>query len=77
MCSPAASTSSGSASAIVSRSSTRSAFRLNERAPRFNEAIGLMRRLWTEDRVTHQGRFYTVNDHGISLKPVRAGGPPV
>jgi alkanesulfonate monooxygenase SsuD/methylene tetrahydromethanopterin reductase-like flavin-dependent oxidoreductase (luciferase family) len=50
---------------------------LSERAPRFNEAIGLMRRLWTEDRVTHQGRFYTVNDAGISVKPVRAGGPPI
>ena len=50
---------------------------LSERAPRFNEAIGLMRRLWTEDRVSHQGRFYTVNDAGISVKPVRAGGPPL
>ena len=50
---------------------------LAERAPRFNEAIGLMRRLWTEDRVTHQGRFYTVNDAGISVKPVRPGGPPL
>ena len=32
-----------------------------------------MRRLWTEDRVTHQGRFYTVNDAGIGVKPIRAG----
>jgi alkanesulfonate monooxygenase SsuD/methylene tetrahydromethanopterin reductase-like flavin-dependent oxidoreductase (luciferase family) len=50
---------------------------LSERAPRFNEATSLMRRLWTEDRVSHQGRFYTVNDAGISVKPVRAGGPPL
>jgi alkanesulfonate monooxygenase SsuD/methylene tetrahydromethanopterin reductase-like flavin-dependent oxidoreductase (luciferase family) len=50
---------------------------LSERAPRFNEAIGLMRRLWTEDRVTHQGRFYTINDAGLSVKPVRPGGPPL
>ena len=50
---------------------------LSERAPRFNEAIGLMRRLWTEDRVTHKGRFYTVNDAGIGVKPVRKGGPPL
>ena len=28
---------------------------LSERAPRFNESIGLMKRLWTEDKVTHQG----------------------
>ena len=50
---------------------------LKERAPRFSESIGLMRRLWTEDRVTHHGRFYSVTDHGISLKPLQAGGPPV
>jgi alkanesulfonate monooxygenase SsuD/methylene tetrahydromethanopterin reductase-like flavin-dependent oxidoreductase (luciferase family) len=50
---------------------------LAERAPRFNEAVGLMRRLWTEERVTHQGRFYTVNDAGLSLKPLRLGGPPL
>ena len=50
---------------------------LSERAPRFNESIALMRRLWTEERVTHKGRFYTVNDAGIGAKPVRPGGPPV
>ena len=50
---------------------------LSERAPRFNESIALMRRPWTEDRVTHKSRFYTVNDAGISVKPVRAGGPPL
>jgi alkanesulfonate monooxygenase SsuD/methylene tetrahydromethanopterin reductase-like flavin-dependent oxidoreductase (luciferase family) len=50
---------------------------LKERAPRFNESIALIRRLWTEDRVSHRGRFYTVNDAGIGVKPVRPGGPPV
>src|SRR5690349_12600133 len=50
---------------------------LSERAPRFNESIGLMKRLWTEDRVEHKGRFYTVTGAGPSLKPVRPGGPPL
>ena len=50
---------------------------LSERAPRFNESITLMRRLWTEERVSHKGRFYTVNDAGIGVKPVRPGGPPL
>lgn len=50
---------------------------LKERAARFTESIDLMRRLWTEDKVTHHGRFYSVTEHGISLKPVQAGGPPV
>jgi alkanesulfonate monooxygenase SsuD/methylene tetrahydromethanopterin reductase-like flavin-dependent oxidoreductase (luciferase family) len=50
---------------------------LSERAPRFNEGIGLMKRLWTEDKVTHHGRFYNVTDAGLSLKPIRPGGPPL
>jgi alkanesulfonate monooxygenase SsuD/methylene tetrahydromethanopterin reductase-like flavin-dependent oxidoreductase (luciferase family) len=50
---------------------------LAERAPRFTEAVALMRRLWSEERVNHHGRFYTVNDAGIGVKPVRPGGPPL
>jgi alkanesulfonate monooxygenase SsuD/methylene tetrahydromethanopterin reductase-like flavin-dependent oxidoreductase (luciferase family) len=50
---------------------------LRHRAPRFVESIALMRRLWTEDRVHFEGRFYQVKDHGISLKPLQKGGPPV
>jgi alkanesulfonate monooxygenase SsuD/methylene tetrahydromethanopterin reductase-like flavin-dependent oxidoreductase (luciferase family) len=50
---------------------------LKERAARFTESITLMRQLWTQDRVTFQGKFYSVKDHGISLKPLRPGGPPV
>jgi alkanesulfonate monooxygenase SsuD/methylene tetrahydromethanopterin reductase-like flavin-dependent oxidoreductase (luciferase family) len=50
---------------------------LSERAPRFSESIGLIRRLWTEDRVTHVGKFYTVEDAGIGIKPIQPGGPPI
>jgi alkanesulfonate monooxygenase SsuD/methylene tetrahydromethanopterin reductase-like flavin-dependent oxidoreductase (luciferase family) len=50
---------------------------LKERAPRFTESIGLIQRLWTEDRVSHKGRFYAVEDAGIGAKPLRPGGPPV
>jgi alkanesulfonate monooxygenase SsuD/methylene tetrahydromethanopterin reductase-like flavin-dependent oxidoreductase (luciferase family) len=53
------------------------AISLRHRAPRFSESIALIRKLWTEDKVTFEGRFYTVKDHGISLKPLRPGGPPV
>ena len=31
---------------------------LKERAPRLEESIALIRRLWTEEKVTHKGRFY-------------------
>jgi alkanesulfonate monooxygenase SsuD/methylene tetrahydromethanopterin reductase-like flavin-dependent oxidoreductase (luciferase family) len=50
---------------------------LTERAPRLEESIALMRRLWTEEKVTHKGRFYTVTDAGLSLKPARPGGVPI
>lgn len=50
---------------------------LKERAPRFAESIQLMRRLWTEDTVTHEGRFWSVKEAGLSLKPSRPGGPPI
>jgi Luciferase-like monooxygenase len=52
----------------------RSAPANSERAPRFNESIALMRRLWTEERVSHKGRFYAVDNAGIGVKPV---GPPL
>ncbi len=41
-----------------------------ERRGRTEEAIGLLRRLWTEDHVTHHGRFYTLNDVTIEPKPL-------
>jgi alkanesulfonate monooxygenase SsuD/methylene tetrahydromethanopterin reductase-like flavin-dependent oxidoreductase (luciferase family) len=35
---------------------------LGERAARFEEGLHLMKRLWTEDEVTHHGRFYRVTE---------------
>ena len=42
-----------------------------ERAAWFDEALGLMRRLWTEDRVTHQGERFRVEDLALRPKPVQ------
>lgn len=38
-----------------------------DRASMFDEALPLMRRLWTEDEVRHEGRWYRVE--GVSLRP--------
>lgn len=38
-----------------------------ERAPMFNEALELMRRLWSETHVDHEGRFYSCAN--ISVGP--------
>jgi alkanesulfonate monooxygenase SsuD/methylene tetrahydromethanopterin reductase-like flavin-dependent oxidoreductase (luciferase family) len=50
---------------------------LAERAGRFSESITLMRKLWAGGKITHEGKFFTVLDAGISLKPMRPGGPPI
>lgn len=50
---------------------------LSERAVRMDESIELMRRLWTEDKVTYEGKIFSVKDLGIGLKPIRKGGPPI
>jgi alkanesulfonate monooxygenase SsuD/methylene tetrahydromethanopterin reductase-like flavin-dependent oxidoreductase (luciferase family) len=50
---------------------------LSERAQRLTESVEIMRRLWTEDRVTYQGKIFKLENLGIGLKPVRPGGPPI
>jgi alkanesulfonate monooxygenase SsuD/methylene tetrahydromethanopterin reductase-like flavin-dependent oxidoreductase (luciferase family) len=50
---------------------------LKERAQRMNESIEIMRRLWIEDKITHNGKIFQINDLGIGLKPQRKGGPPI
>ena len=49
--------------------------RLGERAPRFEEAAGLLRRLFAEAEVTHHGRFFDVE--GLSLQPKPPHNPPL
>ncbi|MEM9562028.1 MAG: TIGR03619 family F420-dependent LLM class oxidoreductase [Actinomycetota bacterium] len=37
----------------------------------FNEALPLMRQLWTEDRVSHEGKRFTIRDVTIRPKPIQ------
>jgi probable F420-dependent oxidoreductase len=43
-----------------------------DRAPMFNESLGLLRRLWTEDEVTHEGRFYSCANISVRPRPVQS-----
>ena len=45
------------------------------RGPRTDEMIGILRRLWTEPRVAHQGRFYSFPEVGFEPKPVQGTVP--
>src|SRR5712692_742201 len=43
---------------------------------RFDEALEIIRRAWTGDRVTFEGRFYQVRDLRILPRPVQKPHPP-
>jgi probable F420-dependent oxidoreductase len=42
-----------------------------ERAPRFDEVIPLLRRIWTEDSVTHDGPHYSYSELRVRPHPVQ------
>jgi alkanesulfonate monooxygenase SsuD/methylene tetrahydromethanopterin reductase-like flavin-dependent oxidoreductase (luciferase family) len=50
---------------------------LSERVSRFNEAVEIIRRLWSEDRVTHSGRYWQFADATIAPRPLQAPRPPI
>lgn len=48
-----------------------------ERASRFEEAVLLLRELWTKDRVTFRGRHWSLDAATPHLAPVQEPTPPV
>jgi alkanesulfonate monooxygenase SsuD/methylene tetrahydromethanopterin reductase-like flavin-dependent oxidoreductase (luciferase family) len=51
--------------------------KLFDRGPRLEEGITILRRLWTEDRVNHRGRFYEFRGLTLEPKPVQKPAPPI
>jgi probable F420-dependent oxidoreductase len=51
--------------------------RKEERGKRGDEAIVLMKKLWTEEHVSFQGQFYSVKDLTLLPRPYQKGGPPL
>ena len=50
---------------------------MEQRGAVTDEYLGLLRRLWTESAVTHEGRFFQCRDITIEPKPVRQGRIPM
>jgi len=50
---------------------------VRERGARVDEAIPLLRRLWSEPRVLHEGRHFRFGPLPLEPPPARAGGPPI
>jgi alkanesulfonate monooxygenase SsuD/methylene tetrahydromethanopterin reductase-like flavin-dependent oxidoreductase (luciferase family) len=55
------------------------AFGMNgrDRVPRMLEALALIKRLWTEEAVTFEGRFFRVHDATCTIRPVQKPYPPI
>jgi len=51
--------------------------RKEERGKRGDEAIRLMKKLWSEENVSFAGQFYSVHDLTLLPRPYQQGGPPV
>jgi probable F420-dependent oxidoreductase len=49
----------------------------SEAAARTQEAVRIMKLLWTQDRVTFEGRFFQANELSIGPKPVQKPHPDV
>ncbi|MBI3517639.1 MAG: LLM class flavin-dependent oxidoreductase [Proteobacteria bacterium] len=50
---------------------------IKQRGARLSESIEVLRKLWTGEKVSHQGRFFAFTDIQMLPKPVQPGGPPI
>jgi len=50
---------------------------VKDRVPRMLEGLSLIKRLWTEEAVTHQGRFFNLREATSTIRPVRRPTPPI
>ena len=49
----------------------------DKRLARFNEALTLMQKLWTEDNVTFEGKFWQLKNATLAPKPFQKPHPPI
>ncbi|HVA79368.1 MAG TPA: LLM class flavin-dependent oxidoreductase [Candidatus Binataceae bacterium] len=50
---------------------------VKERGGRATESIRIIKRLWTEDRVEHRGKYFSFGAIRMEPKPATPGGPPI
>ncbi len=48
-----------------------------DRAPRMEEEIEILKRLWTEDHVSFTGKYYNFEDVTVEPKPAQKPRPPI
>ena len=50
---------------------------VKERGSRLEEGVTLLHRLWTEEKVSHQGHHYTVSEVTVGPRPIQRPRPPI
>lgn len=50
---------------------------IKERVSRLTESVEIIRRLWSEDHVTHRGRHWQLDDVTIRPRPIQKPRPPI
>jgi alkanesulfonate monooxygenase SsuD/methylene tetrahydromethanopterin reductase-like flavin-dependent oxidoreductase (luciferase family) len=48
-----------------------------ESRERFEEAVDVLKRAWTEERISHAGRFFTIDDARVMPRPWQKPHPPL
>jgi probable F420-dependent oxidoreductase len=61
----------------ASESDTAFGIQPGERLSRFNEALHILKALWTEDSVSFDGRYWQLKNVAMEPKPVQQPHPPV
>ena len=51
--------------------------RKTERGARFDESLEVVKRLWTEDEVHHEGRFFHIPKVQVRTRPIQRPHPPI
>ncbi len=50
---------------------------VSQRGRRTNECLEVLRRLWTEERVSYQGRHFQLDNVTVMPRPAQQPHPPV
>jgi alkanesulfonate monooxygenase SsuD/methylene tetrahydromethanopterin reductase-like flavin-dependent oxidoreductase (luciferase family) len=50
---------------------------MRERVARFTEAVEIIKRLWSEDKVSHHGSYWQFRDASIRPRPLQVPRPPI
>jgi probable F420-dependent oxidoreductase len=50
---------------------------LKERGDRLEESARLLHRLWTEENVTHRGKYYQLDNATVAPRPLQRPRPPI